>query len=186
MRVAKHLEVCELSVYVDSQLVTNQFNGVFEAQDELMQKYLKLVQKLATDFNIFQIMQVSRTLNKKADALTKRDALTFSHFKKEIWVEEVKVKLIDTDSVIATVEEDEPYWMTPIADFLNTCALPADAVEARNIKMKAPMYLIEKGILYIKLFLVPHLRCLSPNQDEVIIREVHEGLCAHSWHKKVA
>ncbi|XP_071687642.1 uncharacterized protein [Rutidosis leptorrhynchoides] len=107
MRVAKYLEVKELSVYVDSQLVANQFNGIFEAHDESMQKYLKLVQELAVDFDLFRITQVSRTLNKKADALSKLEALTFSHFKKEIWVEEVKVKSIKEDSVSAAVEEEE-------------------------------------------------------------------------------
>ncbi|XP_071741657.1 uncharacterized protein [Rutidosis leptorrhynchoides] len=139
MRVAKYLEVKELSVYVDSQLVANQFNWIFEAHDESMQKYLKLVQELALDFDIFQIMQVSRTLNNKEDVLSKMAALTFSHFKKEIWVEEVKVKSIDTDGVSAVAEEDEPSWMTPIVEFLNTGTLPIDSTEARKIKMKAPM-----------------------------------------------
>ncbi|XP_071688296.1 uncharacterized protein [Rutidosis leptorrhynchoides] len=53
--------------------------------------------------------------------------------------------------------------------------------------MKAPMHLIEKGALYRKSFLGPHLLCLSPSQVEVIIREVREALCAlHSGHKTVA
>ncbi|XP_071687611.1 uncharacterized protein [Rutidosis leptorrhynchoides] len=122
MRVAKYLEVKELSVYVDSQLVANQFNEIFEAHNESMQKYLKLVQELAVDFDLFQITQVSRTLNKKADAL--------------------------------------------------------NSSEARKIKMKAPMYLLDKGILYRKSFLGPHLWCLNPTQAESIIREVHEGMCS--------
>ncbi|XP_071718892.1 uncharacterized protein [Rutidosis leptorrhynchoides] len=185
MRVAKHLEVKELSVYVDSQLVANQFNGIFEAHDESMQKYLKLVQELAVDFDLFQITQISRTLNKKADALSKLAALTFSHFKKEIWVEEVKIKTIEEDSVSATVEEEERSWMTPIIEFLANDTLPIDSSEARKIKMKAPMYLLDKGILYIKSFLGPHLRCLNPTQAESIIREVHEGMCAlHSGTKQ--
>ncbi|XP_071714635.1 uncharacterized protein [Rutidosis leptorrhynchoides] len=154
MWVAKYLEVKELSVYVDSQLVANQFNGIFEAHDESMQKYLKLVQELAVDFDLFQIIQVSRTLNKKADAL---------------------------------IEEEEQSWMTPIIEFLTKGTLPIDSNEARKIKMKAPMYLLQKGILYRKSFLGPHLRCLNPTQAESIIREVHEGMSAlHSGHKTVA
>ncbi|XP_071709193.1 uncharacterized protein [Rutidosis leptorrhynchoides] len=186
MRVAKYLEVKELSVYVDSQLVANQFNGIFEAHDESMQKYLKLVQELAVDFNLFQITQVSRTLNKKADALSKLAALTFSHFKKEIWLEEVKVKSIETDSVSTAIEEEEQNWMTPIVEFLNKGTLPIDSIESKKIKMKAPMYLLDKGILYRKSFLGPHLRCLNPIQAESIIQEVHEGMYAlHSGHKTV-
>ncbi|XP_071695022.1 uncharacterized protein [Rutidosis leptorrhynchoides] len=167
MRVAKYLEVKELSVYVDSQLVANQFNEIFEAHDESMQKYLKLVQELA-------------------DALSKLATLTFNHFKKEIWVEEVKVESIDTDGVSAAVEEDEQSWMTPIVEFLNKGALPIDSTKARKIKMKAPMYLLDKGILYIKSFLGPHLRCLNPTQAESIIREVHEEMYTlHTRHKTV-
>ncbi|XP_071727626.1 uncharacterized protein [Rutidosis leptorrhynchoides] len=53
--------------------------------------------------------------------------------------------------------------------------------------MKAPMYLLDKGVLYRKSFLGPHLQCLNPTQAESIIREVHEGMCAlHSGHKTVA
>ncbi|XP_071718686.1 uncharacterized protein [Rutidosis leptorrhynchoides] len=169
------------------RLVANQFNWIFDAHDELMQKYLKLVQELAVDFDLFQITQVSRTLSKNADALSKLDALTFSHFEKEIWVEEAKIKSIDTDGVSAAVEEDEPNWMTPIVEFLSTGTLPIDSIDARKIKMKASMYLLNKGILYRKYFLGPHLRCLNPTQAESIIREVHEGMCAlHSGHKIVA
>ncbi|XP_071695358.1 uncharacterized protein [Rutidosis leptorrhynchoides] len=169
------------------RLVANQFNGIFEAHDELMQKYLKLVQELAVDFDLFQITQVSRTLNKKADALSKLAALTFSHFKKEIWAEEVKVKSIEEDSVSSAVEEEERSWMTPIIEFLTKGTLPINSSEARKIKMKAPMYLLDKGVLYRKSFLGPHLRCLNPTQAESIIREVHEGMCAlHSGHKTVA
>ncbi|XP_071699823.1 uncharacterized protein [Rutidosis leptorrhynchoides] len=91
------------------------------------------------------------------------------------------------NGVSAAVEEDEPSWMTPIVEFLNTGTLPIDSTEIRKIKMKAPMYLLDKGILYRKSFLGPHLRCLNPTQAESIIREVHEGMCAlHPGHKTVA
>ncbi|XP_071708410.1 uncharacterized protein [Rutidosis leptorrhynchoides] len=134
-----------------------------------------------------EITQVSRTLNKKVDALSKLAALIFSHFKKEIWVEEVKVKSIDTDGVSAAVEEEEQSWMTLIVEFLNKGALPMDSTEARKIKMKAPMYLLDKGILYRKSFLGPHLRSLNPTQAESIIHEVYEEMCVlHLGHKTVA
>ncbi|XP_071727349.1 uncharacterized protein [Rutidosis leptorrhynchoides] len=169
------------------RLVANQFNGIVEAHDESMQKYLKLVQELAVDFDLFQITQISRTSNKKVDALSKLAALTFSHFKKEIWVEEVKVKSIETDGISAAVEEEKQSWMTPIVEFLNKGTLPIDLMEARKIKMKAPMYLLNKGILYRKSFLGPHLQCLNTTQAESIIWEVHEGMCALHWgHKIVA
>ncbi|XP_071728311.1 uncharacterized protein [Rutidosis leptorrhynchoides] len=141
-------------------------------------EYLKVVLELTVDFDLFKITQVSRTLNKKADALSKLAALTFSHFKKEIWVKEMKVQSIEIDGVSTAVEEEEQSWMTPIVEFLNKGTLLIDSIEARKIKMKAPMYLLDKGILYRKSFLGPHLRCLNPTQAESIIGEVHEGMCA--------
>ncbi|XP_071705132.1 uncharacterized protein [Rutidosis leptorrhynchoides] len=102
-------------------------------------------------------------------------------------VKEVKVKSIEEDSVSAAVEEEERSWMTPIIEFLTKGMLPIASSEARKIKMKAPMYLLDKGVLYRKSFLGPHLKCLNPTQSESIIREVHEGMCAlHSGHKTVA
>ncbi|XP_071728884.1 uncharacterized protein [Rutidosis leptorrhynchoides] len=125
MRVAKYMEVKELSVYVDSQLVANQINGIFKAHDESMQNYLKLVQEVAVGFDIFQIMQVSKLLNKKADALSKLAGLNVQPFQKR--------------NLGRGIEEDEPCWMTPIVEFLSTGTLPIDSTEARKIKMKAPM-----------------------------------------------
>ncbi|XP_071714641.1 uncharacterized protein [Rutidosis leptorrhynchoides] len=64
-------------------LVSNQFNGSFDAHELSMQKYLKLLKETAEKFEHFELAQVSRSQNKKADALSKLAALTFSHFQKK-------------------------------------------------------------------------------------------------------
>nr|XP_043615921.1 uncharacterized protein LOC122587823 [Erigeron canadensis] len=45
MRIAKKLNVNRLKVYVDSKLVANQVNGVYEAKDEKMEQYLEKIKK---------------------------------------------------------------------------------------------------------------------------------------------
>ncbi|XP_071727734.1 uncharacterized protein [Rutidosis leptorrhynchoides] len=82
LNLPRKMNITHLHAYVDSQLVANQFNGSFEAHELSMQKYLKLVKESAEKFEFFELSQVSRSQNKKADALSKLAALAFSHFQK--------------------------------------------------------------------------------------------------------
>ncbi|XP_071741052.1 uncharacterized protein [Rutidosis leptorrhynchoides] len=64
------MNITKLRAFTDSQLVANQFNGSFEAHDPSMQKYLQLLKELAARFEHFELAQVPRSQNKKADALS--------------------------------------------------------------------------------------------------------------------
>ncbi|XP_071718925.1 uncharacterized protein [Rutidosis leptorrhynchoides] len=118
LNMAHKMNIMQLRAYVDSQLVANQFNGSFEAHELSMQKYLKIVQEFEKKFEFFELSQVSRSQNKKADALSKLVALIFLHFQKQVWVEELPNKSIDGSLFVAAIEEVEPNWMGPIANYL--------------------------------------------------------------------
>ncbi|XP_071714613.1 uncharacterized protein [Rutidosis leptorrhynchoides] len=75
---------------------------------------LRVLKELAELFEYFELAQVPRSQNKKADALSKLAALTFSHFQKQVWVEELPSNSIDNDLMVASVEEEQPNWMEPI------------------------------------------------------------------------
>ncbi|XP_071714973.1 uncharacterized protein [Rutidosis leptorrhynchoides] len=92
LNIARKMNITKLRAFTDSQLVGNQFNGSFEAHDSSMQKYLQILKELAERFEYFELAQVPRSQNKKADALSKLAALTFSHFQKQVWVEELPSK----------------------------------------------------------------------------------------------
>ncbi|XP_071708864.1 uncharacterized protein [Rutidosis leptorrhynchoides] len=170
----------------DSQLVANQFNGSFEAYDSSMQKYLQLLKELAARFDHFELAQVPRSQNKKADALSKLAALTFSHFQKQVWVEELPSKSIDNDLMVASVVEEQPNWMEPILQYIRSDILPSDKLEARLVRERAPMYIIQNDILYRKSYCGPMMRCVGPIEAEMIIDEVHNGSCAlHSGYKTI-
>ncbi|XP_071688121.1 uncharacterized protein [Rutidosis leptorrhynchoides] len=87
LRMAEKMGIKALKVSVDSQLVSNQMNGTFEARDLAMQKYLKLAEEMANKLELFSITQVPRSMNKKADVLSKLATSVFSHFAKDVWVE---------------------------------------------------------------------------------------------------
>ncbi|XP_071707177.1 uncharacterized protein [Rutidosis leptorrhynchoides] len=139
LNIARKMNITKLRAFTDSQLVANQFNGSFETHDSSMQKYLQLLKELAERFEHFELAQVPRSQNKKADALSKLAALTFSHFQKQVWVEEFPSKSIDNDLMVASVVEEQPNWMEPILQYIRSDILPSDKREAHLVRERAPM-----------------------------------------------
>ncbi|XP_071695127.1 uncharacterized protein [Rutidosis leptorrhynchoides] len=187
LNLACKMNITQLRAYVDSQLVANQFNGSFEAHELSMQKYLKLMKESAEKFEFFELSQVSRSQNKKAEALSKLAALAFSHFQKQVWVEELPNKSIDGNLFVAVIEEVGPNWMDPIVNYLRNGTLPEDKKEAHLVRERAPMYVLENNMLYRKSYLGPLMRCVGPAEAATIVEEVHSGSCAlHSGYKTIA
>ena len=60
-----------MKVCGDSRLVVSQVNGEFEAKDETMAKYPKLVKAIMTQFYECYMEHIPREENMKADALSK-------------------------------------------------------------------------------------------------------------------
>ncbi|XP_071727790.1 uncharacterized protein [Rutidosis leptorrhynchoides] len=178
LNIALKLNIAKLRAYVDSQLVSNHFKGSFDAHELSMQKYLKLLKETAEKFEHFELAQISRSQNKKADALSKLEALTFSNFQKQVWVEELPSKAIDGSLVLAAVVEEQPNRMNPIINNLRNNILPEDKDEARLVHIRSPMYTTENDTLYRKSYNGPLMRCVGPAEAEMIIEEVHSGSCA--------
>ncbi|XP_071687772.1 uncharacterized protein [Rutidosis leptorrhynchoides] len=134
LNIVHKMSVTKLRTFTDSQLVANQFSGSFDAHELSMQKYLKLLQESVMRCEHFELAQIPRSQNKKADALSKLAALTFSHFQKLVWVEELPSKSIDNDLMVASVEEEQPNWMEPILQYIRNNVLPSDKREARLVR----------------------------------------------------
>ncbi|XP_071699829.1 uncharacterized protein [Rutidosis leptorrhynchoides] len=186
LRIASEMGIKHLRAYVDSQIIAQQVNGGFETKDVSMKQYLQLVEKISKNFETLEVVQIPRNKNKKEDVLSKLATLTLDHLHKKVLVEVLKDKLVDEKVVIAIVKEGEPSWITPYVKYLKDGTLPADAVEARRIRVSAPLYVLENGVLYRKSFSGPNLRCLTPQQAIDVVKEMHEGLCAqHSGYRTV-
>ncbi|XP_072087337.1 uncharacterized protein [Arachis hypogaea] len=63
---ATRVEVCS-----DSQVVTSQINGTYQARDSLLQKYLERVKKLSEEFDEVTVQHVPRERNTRVDLLLK-------------------------------------------------------------------------------------------------------------------
>ncbi|GJT92448.1 reverse transcriptase domain-containing protein [Tanacetum coccineum] len=71
LRIAEQMGVKNLAAKVDSLLVANQINGSYIAKEKSMIQYLEKAKALIIGFTKFSIEQVSRSENKKANALGK-------------------------------------------------------------------------------------------------------------------
>jgi ribonuclease HI len=58
MKLAKEMDITDLKAKSDSQLVTNQVSGEFQAKDPQLIKYLEKVRKLANHFKSFELVYV--------------------------------------------------------------------------------------------------------------------------------
>ena len=68
--------------------------------------------------------------------------------------------------------------MDPIILFLREDILPEDKSEANKVRRKAPRFwLFENQKLYKRFFSEPYLFCIHPEASELLIEELHEGIC---------
>nr|XP_027122086.1 uncharacterized protein LOC113739037 [Coffea arabica] len=176
LRIAHQMGITTIKVQSDSQLVVLQVRGEYEAKNEVMKKYLAKVREVVALFGTFEIERVPRSQNKRADAFSKLASSSFAHLSKEVLVEVVKQKSIDQVQVLAI--DSSATWMTPLIDFLSSDTLPESKIEARRIQLRAAKYAYAGGTLYRRSYLSPWLKCVTPEEGDYLLREVHEGLCA--------
>nr|GEW42255.1 reverse transcriptase domain-containing protein [Tanacetum cinerariifolium] len=152
--------------------------GMYVAKEDNMIKYLEIAKGLVSGFKIFSISQVTRSRNKKADALSKIVSTSFAHLSKQVLVEVLETKFITGKEVTAVIEEEGPTWMTELVNYLKEGTLPGDEKEARKLRLKARQYELIKGVLYERSFLTPWLKCVGTLQAEYVMKEIHEGSCS--------
>ncbi|XP_013624189.1 PREDICTED: uncharacterized protein LOC106330227 [Brassica oleracea var. oleracea] len=154
LRLAKAVKANRLSVYCDSQLVANQFSGDYDARNDPMDAYLKIVQGLAAEFEFFELIKVPRGENVCADALAALGSKLRDQVKRTIPIHRIEKPSIDisTDQtiVIAPVTETDtlvtdefgPDWRTEFIDYLSKGELPTEKWAARRLKTRSAHYAV--------------------------------------------
>ena len=80
--------------------------------------------------------------------------------------------------LIAYVRE-RPEWTEPYIAFLLRGELPVQEVIARQIKRRAKAYVVIDSELYKRSPTGVFQRCVSPEEGQKILREIHAGDCGH-------
>nr|XP_025647465.1 uncharacterized protein LOC112742447 [Arachis hypogaea] len=172
--LAREVKSTRLEVCSDSQVVTSQVNGSYQARDSLLQKYLEKVKELAKQFEEVAVQHVPRERNTRVDLLSK-----LASMKPGVGNRSLIQGMIKEPAVALHLTKIGPSWMDPITDFLENGKLPEDEKEAKALRREAARYEIIQGQLFKKRLSQPLLKCLHPDQTDYVLREVHEGCCGH-------
>ncbi|KAL0462431.1 UNVERIFIED_CONTAM: hypothetical protein Slati_0130700 [Sesamum latifolium] len=164
---AKHL-----LAYSDSQLVVKQVEGTYEAKKESMIQYLQQIADLKTKFHHFQIIQIPREENAKADSLSKLASSLEDCRTRHITIHYLPEARTPLAVQPITTEED---WRTPIIKWIEEGLLPENRWEAARLKTRATRFIIQEHILYKKSYTHHLLRCLSTEEGIHILQEIHSG-----------
>ncbi|XP_074324061.1 uncharacterized protein LOC141660983 [Apium graveolens] len=167
---AKKLKVCEYS-----RLVVAQVNGVFEAKDDTMAKYLRIVKGILTQFDEWLAKHIPREENTAADAISQFASSEIENYPRSIYFQVLKTPTIYVINLIAPVGVAS-CWIDLIKIHLETRWIPNDAQEARKLSVRALRYSLIEGLLYKKSIIIPYLKCLRPLEAEEALKEAHEGI----------
>ena len=73
----------------------------------------------------------------------------------------------------------EENWTTPLIAYLQLGTLSDGKDATRKLKVQASRFVLIRDVLYKRGFSRPYLRCLSHNEADYVMREVHEGICGN-------
>jgi hypothetical protein len=73
----------------------------------------------------------------------------------------------------------EETWMQPYLAYMMNKTLPEDTVEARRIIRRSKAFIILQGKLYKKSITSVLQRCVTPQEGQVVLKDIHAGVCGH-------
>ena len=137
-----------------------------------MKKYLEKVLMLVKKFKEANFVQIPREENMEADASAKEAS---TNQPMDEFDEVQYIPSIDIPEVLQV--QNVGNWMAPIISYLKDGTLPEWKDEVRKLRVWSARYVLLNDALYKRGFSQPYLRCLSPNEANYVLREVHERAC---------
>ncbi|CAL2270944.1 unnamed protein product [Prunus armeniaca] len=129
--------------------------------------------------------KVPRSENSHADALSRLASTIDDRVGRRAPFEVLALRST-AEADVNTVRQD-PSWMDPIHAHLTDDTLLTDKTKAKAVRRRSARYLLLQGVLYQRSYSLPLLRCVTPQQGDYILREIHEGACGdHSGSRSLA
>ncbi|KAL0293652.1 UNVERIFIED_CONTAM: hypothetical protein Sradi_6925600, partial [Sesamum radiatum] len=128
--------------------VTKKVDNKYEVKEERMKEYLQEIGELSIRLKSFQLHQIPRMENAKADYLAQLDN--------------------------SQVEID---WRKGLLDYLIEGIFHADEMETARLKSRAAKFSLLNCTLYKRSFSQHFLQCLLMEEKRNILQEIHEGSC---------
>ncbi|KAL0290422.1 UNVERIFIED_CONTAM: hypothetical protein Scaly_2670800 [Sesamum calycinum] len=175
------MKMAHIAGLADGHENGEQVEGMYEAKEENMIQYLLQIAELKMSFESFQLTQIPREENTKADCLSKLasslDDCRTSHITIQY--------LLEPRATLAFQAISSPEdCRTSVVKWLDEGSLLDDRWKTARLKTRASSFLLQGGVLYKKSYTHPLLRCLSQQEGLHVLKEIHSGCCgAHgrSW-----
>ncbi|XP_062085522.1 uncharacterized protein LOC133791619 [Humulus lupulus] len=174
LELAREMGIQRLNVRGDSQLMIEQVAGNFDTKAPHLASLLQKVTDLRSHFRQFELIQVPREQNQKADALAKLASAGGCTRQSSI-----SISRSSEDMEVYSTSSELECWIDPIVKYLTTSELPPNPKDAKLLRLRAQRYSIICGTLYRKSFNGPYLRCLRPTEAKKLLEEIHEGTCGN-------
>ncbi|XP_042386508.1 uncharacterized protein LOC121978198 [Zingiber officinale] len=183
LQATRHVGAARVIIYSDFQLVTQQVAGNFEVNSDKLQVYREAYEKMKEEFKEVTVSKIPRTENSRADELAKMaSSLTTWVLDKSI-VETFLIAQIDLQNNV----EELINWRAPMISYLQQGILPTDLKETRLVRKKVHAYSMIGDQLYKRAFSRPFLKCLSMEEAEHALQEIHRGCCgSHAGGRTLA
>ena len=139
-----------------------------------MKKYLEEVKSRTSGLEV-KFVQIPMEENECADRLTKAASAEFMNAPKQVLSFVQTSSLIDDGKQIQEIDVEEN-WTTPLKAYLQSGILPNRKDATRRLKVRVSRFMLIKDVLYKRGFSRPYLRCLSQNEADYVMKEVHEGI----------
>ena len=146
-----------------------------------MQGYLDQIKHLQSHFDSFSLLHIPRSGNTHTNSLATLATSSVQSLPQVILMEDLYKPLVTKREVIHIHQvRVGPSWMDPLVLFLKEDILPEKMTEADKIWRKAPWFwLSEDQKLYKCSFSGPYLLCIHPKASELILEELHKGICGN-------
>jgi len=177
LSLAREVGIKSLTCKTDSRLTVSHLNDEFQIKDSTLLQYYNLVRKVVQSaFEQVRIQHIPRSKNVRADILSK---LVSSKLKSR------QLSLLQqtllTPSITSTchnlTQDQADNWTTPYIQYLKTGNPPPNA--DRVWITKAARYTMIDDDLYKYGYGQPLLKCVTTEQAQYIIKELHEGICGY-------
>jgi hypothetical protein len=201
MKMAKACGATRLKIFGDSNLVVQQVMNKCDAINDNMTAYMNLYYYLEGTFDGCEVSHISRASNEEADNLANIGSQSLPVPQGVFWeeiversIKETKVSTTGeqaqhqaTGSGAGSSETDEPEevmmieetWMQPYLAYMVNKTLPEDTVQAKRIIRRSKAFVMLQGKLYKRSITGVLQRCITPQEGQEILRDIHAGVCEH-------
>ena len=142
-----------------------------------MKKYLEEVKSQISGLEV-KFVQIPREENEYADRLAKAASVEFMNASEQVLSFVQTSSLIDDGAQMQEIAVEEN-WTTPLIAYLQSGTLLDEKDATRKLKVQASRFVMIRDVLYKRSFSRPYLRCLTHDEADYVMREVHEGICGN-------